>query len=338
MRTKLVSRLLLFTGLALAALPALAETRIEKNLRLEPGGQFTLEAAGGSVTVNGTSASGARVVITSKRSDLQSRFDFRFEEGPGSVIVTAKRRRSFLFGIGSTGSLHFDVRIPAQTTLTVDTSGGRISVSGMSSGADLATSGGSVRVGNLAGNLEAKTSGGSIEVRNLAGDLSASTSGGSIDLEDVDGRSRLETSGGKIEGSDLTGPVDATTSGGSILLDRVGSDVQAQTSGGSIEIAGAGGRVEAETSGGSIDVSYTRANARGGMLGTSGGSIRVALDPAVDLEIDASGGRVTSDLPLKVRGEISRRRLQGTLGKGGESLRLRVSGGSITIEPLKAGS
>lgn len=338
MRTTIALKLLLFAGLTVSTLPVLAETRIEKSLRLEPGGRFALEAEGGSVTVAGTSAPGARVVITSRRSDLESLFDFRFEEGPGSVTVTSKRRRRHLFGIGSTGSLHFDVQIPAQTNLTVDTSGGRITVSGMRQRADLNTSGGSVRVGDQEGDLAAKTSGGSIEVRNLKGDLSATTSGGSINLAGVSGRSRLESSGGTIEGSALTGSVDATTSGGSILLDSVGADIDAQTSGGSIRVAKAGGRVDAETSGGSIDVAFTSSNARGGVLGTSGGGIRVSLDPAVDLEIDASGGRVKSDLPLRVRGEMSRHRLQGTLGKGGETLRLRVSGGSITIEPLKAGS
>jgi len=107
MRPKLTLLFLLLGAVSVSAPPALAETRIEKNLRLEPGGRFALDAGAGSVTVTGTASPGAKVVITSRRRDLDRVFDFRFEERPGSVTVTAKRRRRLWFGIFHTGSLHF---------------------------------------------------------------------------------------------------------------------------------------------------------------------------------------------------------------------------------------
>ncbi|MEO8349378.1 MAG: hypothetical protein ABI610_10730, partial [Acidobacteriota bacterium] len=61
------------------------------------------------------------------------------------------------------------------------------------------------------------------------------------------------------------------------------------------------------------------------------GGIEVALDPAVGLRIDASGSSVRADLPLTVKGMNSRRRLQGTLGSGGELLRMHTSGGGVRI-------
>src|SRR5881396_2240996 len=74
------------------ALPARAETRIEQNLKLEPGGKLVLDADAGSVNVKGTSRSGARVLVTSQRDDLKDRFDFKFEEGAGTVTITAKKK------------------------------------------------------------------------------------------------------------------------------------------------------------------------------------------------------------------------------------------------------
>lgn len=63
----------------------------------------------------------------------------------------------------------------------------------------------------------------------------------------------------------------------------------------------------------------------------------LGLDPSVSLTIDAdtSGGRVDSDLPVtKAEGSGSLSSLRGLLGKGGESLRIQTSAGSISIQPL----
>ena len=153
-------------------------------------------------------------------------------------------------------------------------------------------------------------------------------------MKDIRGKSNVETSGGGIDASNLEGPLHAETSGGSIHTDRVTGDMRLHSSGGGIHIREAGGRVEADTSGGSIEAEFSRGNARGGSLESSGGGINVAVDPSVGLVIDARGNSVSSDVPLTVQGEMSRGSLRGTLGPGGEKLHLRTSGGSVRIRPL----
>jgi DUF4097 and DUF4098 domain-containing protein YvlB len=312
LRASLVS-----AGLLLAALPGLAQTRIEKDLKLAPGGDFRLDTDMGSVTVAASPDAGAHIVITSKRKELEDLLTFRFEEGVASASVVARRKHPTSSWFSSNGgSVHYEIRVPAETRLTVDTSGGSIRVSGM----------------RLAAKLE--TSGGSITVSDLVGDLDGNTSGGSIDLRDIKGQVRVETSGGGIEAVSVDGPVHAGSSGGSIELQKVTGDIDAETSGGGIRIVEAGGLVRANTSGGSIEASFAKGNSRGGSLETSGGGIEVSLDSAADLAIDASGSSVKTELPLQVHGEISRGNLQGTLGKGGSMLRLRTSGGSVRIQAL----
>ena len=136
------------------------------------------------------------------------------------------------------------------------------------------------------------------------------------------------------EGTEIDGPLHAETSGGSVRLDRVTGDIRAHSSGGGIHIHEAGGRVDADTSGGGIEATFARGNARGGTLETSGGGIQVSIDPSVGLHIDASGNSVKADLPITVRGEMSRGKLQGNLGGGGELLRLHTSGGGVRIQGL----
>ena len=275
-----------------------ASSRIEKTLKLEPNGRFVLESDVGSVTLTGASSSGARVTITSERDDLEARYNINFEENPGIASVTVRRKDHF--GWSEHGWVHFEVEVPSQTQT------------------EIRTGGGGVRLSNLRGDSELRTSGGSIDVSGLNGKLDAKTSGGSIRLQEVSGDARLDTSGGKIEVASLDGSLNAHTSGGPIRIDRVT------------------GYVEAKTSGGPISVNFGRGNARGGVLETSGGSIEAQLDRSANLEIDAStsGGSVSSDLPIRVVGKISSSSLHGSLGSGGETLRLHTSGGSIHIRAL----
>jgi DUF4097 and DUF4098 domain-containing protein YvlB len=300
--------------LMLPALALLGESRMEKVLKLAPGGAFRLDTDLGSVAVTGTAAPDVRLTVTS-RKDLEELMRFEFNEEPGSVTVTARRRHR-LSWFGDSGRVHYEVQVPAETALSIDTSGGGISISATRSGARL------------------DTSGGGITVRDLVGDLEANTSGGSIDLVQIRGTMRVETSGGGIDGSNLDGNLSAETSGGSIDLDRVSGDITATSSGGGIHIREAGGRIEAETSGGGIEASFAKGNARGGRLETSGGGIDVTIDPEVGFDIDARGNYVKTEVPVRVVGEISKSSLRGSLGKGGAPLRLRTSGGGVTIRGL----
>lgn len=319
MKRKLTSKLWIGGVLLVLAaqFPAAADYRLEKNLELEPGGQLVLHADAGSVTVRGSSRTGAKIVVTSRHDNLGDRLDFTFSEDGPLVRVTARKKEgsSFLSLVrfGSL-SLHFEVEVPTETSLDIDTSGGSVKASSLEGTAELETSGGSIGVSALAGSLKAETSGGSIEVEGVEGDVVVGTSGGTIRVSAVTGSLEAETSGGSIDTKDVAGDQIATTSGGAI------------------RVAGAGNLVEAETSGGSIEVSFGRGNAHGGSLSTSGGGIRVVLDPAVSLTVDAStsGGSVTSDLPVK--GQVARSSLRGSLGSGGETLKMRTSGGSIRIE------
>jgi len=310
---------LLLAGVAVLTLifsrSSLAEYRTEKNLKLEPGGRFTIDSSAGSVTITGTSESGARIVVTSNRDDLESLFDLQFEESAGEVRVTARKKH--MFGWPNHLRLHFDVRVPAETQVDVKTGGGSVEISQLKRDADLNTSGGSINVSDLAANLKAHTSGGSIELKRVTGDA------------------RIDTSGGGIEGNSLGGSIEARTSGGSVEFDEVKGDLLAHTSGGSIRIENAGGKVDAHTSGGSVEVGFAKGNARGGEVGTSGGGVRVALDRTVNLNLEAStsSGAVTMDnLQMTVTGTISPSHLSGKIGSGGETLRVHSDGGPVRIE------
>jgi hypothetical protein len=260
---------------------AYSRSRIEKDLKLEPGGRLVVDASSSDVFVTGRSGSGAHIVVTSNRDDLEELFTFRFNEEPGAVRLEMRKRSAEPWP--KRLQVRMEVEVPTKTNVDIRTGGGDVKVSHLEGDTNLETSGGDVGVSALVGNLTARTSGGDIELRDLSGDVNVKTSGGDITLEN------------------------------------------------------ARGRVEARTSGGDVTASLARGNAKGGEIETSGGDIKLRVDPAVNLSLDASAssGEVTSSLPgLTVRGEISSSRLHATLGSGGETLRIHTNGGSVHIGPL----
>ena len=187
--------------LALAtADPVLADYRVEKELALSPGGEFTLRTDSGRLTVRGTSRRGARVVVTSRSDDFEDRFDLTFEETRHGVTVAAERRGSWIsrwfswFGDG----VHFEVEVPYDTELDLRTAGGAIDVSEIRARVDARTSGGSIEIQNVGGEARVRTSGGSIRGVDVEGDIDADTSGGSINLKGMAGAVKASTSGGSV--------------------------------------------------------------------------------------------------------------------------------------------
>jgi hypothetical protein len=308
-------------ALAFTATPAFAEFRFDRQLALATGGTFVLDSDTGAVTVTGDAPSGALVSITSRANDFDARYSIELDERQDGVTVRIKRRSGLLgelFRNTWRDNTRITIRLPRATSTTVSTAGGSIQASSLGN-VRLRTSGGGITAEDVQGAAELRTSGGSITARRIGADLVADTSGGGIRI------------------SDAMGAVNADTSGGSIEIDGALRNVVASTSGGGVRVQRAGGRVEAHTSGGSVTVGFLPGNGQGGDVTTSGGGISALVDPSVSLSIDASssGGGVNTELPVTVRGALSRRELRADLNGGGPTLRLRTSGGSVRISALR---
>jgi hypothetical protein len=265
----------------LSAAPALADGfHLSKTFDLAPGDRFTLDSSLGGVELHGVEGRRATVVVTSDRSDLADRYDFRFSHASGELkLVVRKRMGGWLQSFR--GNAKIVVEVPRATAI------------------DLQTSGGAIDVSNLDATVRASSSGGGIKIADIKGDVSAESSGGGVKLLAVSG------------------------------------DIQASSSGGGVTIEEAGSRVTAESSGGPVRVLFAAGNSKGGDIGSSGGGVVATVDPAAGIDLDASssGGSVTCDFPVTIQGRVSSNHITGKLNGGGAQLRLRSSGGGITIKP-----
>jgi hypothetical protein len=287
-------------GAIAPAVGADAGFRLEKQFELDPGASFSLRSDVGGVEVRGVEGDQATIVVTSSRDDFADKFDIRFEpSGRGRLDVTIERKGGQFHWFSWNGGAHVAVDLPKKAM------------------ADLHSSGGGIEVTDLGAKLVAKSSGGGVHVYRIDGDVVVSSSGGSVEIEDVAGGARLDSSGGSVRAR------------------NVGGDIEASSSGGGVKIEEAGGEVVADSSGGPVRVGFAAGNSKGGDLSSSGGGVHVQLDPKAALHVDAhsSGGGVTCELPVTVHGKIGHDSLNGELNGGGSAtLKLRSSGGGITIE------
>ncbi|MDZ7262327.1 MAG: DUF4097 family beta strand repeat-containing protein [candidate division KSB1 bacterium] len=226
----------------------------------------------------------------------------------------------------------FDVKLPTDFNLDIDTRGGDLTVIDLGGSAELKTSGGDISLTNISGEVQAKTSGGDIEVKGAKKRLDLKTSGGDLELSDLEGPVYAKTSGGDIELICSKDLADLSTSGGSIRLSQVGGQVKAHTSGGDILVDGTTGPIEVHTSGGDIELRNIKGKAE---AQTSGGDIDVRR---VEGGIDAatSGG----DIDLKgINGYIEAATSGGDIEaemtltdfSKDHHVNMRSSGGDLTL-------
>jgi hypothetical protein len=304
----------------LLASSALADRGIEKELSASSGGQLVVKAAGAEIEVS-TRARGAYVQITrggDDAEDIRGEYEVEISESGGNVTVDIDRRKSWnpIKNLWPRPGLKVTIEVPAIYDL------------------DLTSSGGDIFIGDIQGEVKGFSSGGDVSVENVKGDVEVGTSGGRIEIDRVDGDVVASTSGGSIQIEEVGGTLDAESSGGSIKIGQVAGPVKAETSGGSIDIESAGGAVTASTSGGGIRAHIHAQPTSSSRMVTSGGSVILYLDPSVAVDIDASssGGRVISELPVRVTNFTSAKsKLTGQVNGGGPMVELRSSGGSIKI-------
>ena len=290
------------------------ERVVEKTFSVSAPGLLRVETHGGAIRV--TPGAEATVRVTGKQrirasseteaDDLLKKLELTIEQNGNDVRVVSRyeQRRDRLFNFGSWPPVQVDFVITVPAGFATD----------------LNTSGGGITVGDLEGKAILRTSGGAIRLAKMGGPVDARTSGGSIELDAARGAVELKTSGGNITVGQVDGPADLATSGGSIRIESVAGLLRAHTSGGSIR-ANIAGALRDECS-----------------LSTSGGSVRVAVDKAAAFRLDAStsGGGVDAE-GLTITLEKSNRdrsRLAGVVNGGGPLLKLRSSGGGISVRTM----
>jgi hypothetical protein len=177
---------------------------------------------------------------------------------------------------------------------------------------DLQTSSGRVEITGLSGGGNAETSSGRVVARDLSGTVSLHTSSGNMSVEGFEGTLKLHVSSGDIDLQAIEGVLDA------------------QTSSGRLDVRDAQGTARLDTSSGSIDYRGTPAGECSFTAGS--GSIRLRLPSDLGAGVDLKTGSGTITLGFPVEGQATPQRVLGTIGSGDDAtIYAETSSGSIRI-------
>lgn len=294
-----------------AVLPAKITRTVAKTFTVQPGGNFKAATQGGDITVKTADITEVRITAkqvirasTEKEADeILQDLTLTLEQNGNDILAEAKfekGRSGWHFGNWPPVNVSFEVTVPRHFNLNLNTSGGDITA------------------GSVTGNVRARTSGGSMKFDRVDGEIDAHTSGGDIVLKEGTARAKLGTSGGNIE------------------IDRAGGPTEVSTSGGDIAINSVTQLISATTSGGNVRATLTEPLKQDAVLSTSGGDVRVRIVKGAGFELDAStsGGGVRAEgLTITIaKGGVGKSRLVGSVNGGGPRLKLRSSGGDISVQ------
>jgi len=228
----------------------------------------------------------------------------------------------------------------------------------------LLTTRGSITAENIDGNIEeAQTISGNIFLQKINGSISAKTSSGDNTLDSIQGNATVFSSSGDNQCSHINGIVNVQSSSGNNTIDHAKNVISQSSSGkntletieengtvfsssGDNRCSHVNGTVKAQSSSGNNtmnDAKSVIAKSSSGKItlasiqeeitaNTSSGSITVKLGDYRDATIEAStnSGQCKSDVP--VNGTKEKKKIKGTIGKGGPLKSFKTSSGNINIK------
>ena len=219
MRTS-ASRLLLLFALVLLALPANAQEtkRLSESFDVGNNGRLSIDTYKGSIDVVTWDGESIEIDVLieedGKNSDLVELTEIRFDQSGRTLRVETdysevkKEMKRIKLKSYSLPLVHYTVRMPESTELTIDDYKSEIDIEGVLADVSLDTYKGEVDIRDVEGELNIETYKGEVQIRNLSGALYADTYKGSFDVEfdEFLGDTRFDTYRGDIY---VTLPEDA---------------------------------------------------------------------------------------------------------------------------------
>jgi Putative adhesin len=129
--------------------------------------------------------------------------------------------------------------------------------------------------------------------------------------------------------------LDLRAHNGGLRVDGVTGRMTLETENGGLSLEGAGGDVRARAQNGGVNVRLTGSHWEGAGLDaeTENGGVRLVVPEnySARLETGTVNGGIRTDIPITLRGNISRR-ISLTLGSGGAPVRATTTNGGVIIE------
>jgi len=319
------------------------EPYLTKSLSGESVKDVMAETSGGNISVSGVNLADSRVEVfvsqnnhrlKSLSSDeiktrINEDYDLDISVQNNKLRVIAKSKHK-IHDWKKALNFSFKIYVPKNVSTNLLTSGGNITLKGISGSQEFTTSGGNLDVNAVEGKIKGRTSGGNIHLKDSKDELDLTTSGGNIDAENSSGNITISTSGGSLKLDGLTGHIKASTSGGNIHGATIEGDLSAHTSGGNISLHELNCGLKAATSGGNIDVSVTNL-VKDISINNSAGNVNLKIPKNKGIDLKLSANKISTESLENFKGTNNKDEIDGTVSGGGIPVTVDAGSGRINL-------
>ena len=308
------------------AFPSQDTTRdIDQRFPAKPGGTLTLDfKTGAGVRIEGWDEPALHIGGHLGGRDWRGTLLMIGPDQNGRTIRTRQDREQ-----GNISTSHyFDIKVPRQYNVRIESSGGGVTIVGLEGSFTGSTGGGEITIERARGEARLSTGGGDIRVVDSDLQGTVSTGGGMVLLDRVKGDFRGSSGSGPVvyaenvkgEKGDIravtveenrvrtkgvmveSGPLHIRKAGGDVDLDRAPRGAEVFTGGGAIRIGEASGDVRAQTGGGDIEIGPVD----GSVIATTGaGTLTVSVSSAEgSVDLRTGNGAAILELPANFRGRF----------------------------------
>jgi hypothetical protein len=216
--------------------------------------------------------------------------------------------------LGRNISISYEVVVPAETDLRVQSGSGN------------------QRVNGIRGPLEVNAGSGELKISAISDRVHAETGSGDIDITKVKGNVQAKTGSGSIDASDVAGAFEADSGSGRITLRQTApGSVHVDTGSGGMELHGVQGSLEAKAGSGDIEAEGSPTGAWTVHTGSGGVDLKLPSNAAFDLDAHTSSGSISVNDPHTVQGSVGRKEVRGRVGGGGVPVEVETGSGDIQI-------
>jgi DUF4097 and DUF4098 domain-containing protein YvlB len=156
-----------------------------------------------------------------------------------------------------------------------------------------------------------------------------------VELKNLDANIEIESQSGKVDLAKVQGAVTVDTQSGDIHVAQADSSVRVNSQSGDIELTGIKGAVQANSMSSTIRASFENAPSIDDMsFETVSGDVDLSFKADLNAELDAqtvSGAIDVKTLGVQVRKEPGHAEAVGTIGTGGQTLKIETVSGKIKV-------
>lgn len=176
-----------------------------------------------------------------------------------------------------------------------------------------------------------------LNLEGITGEVIARTKSGQVDLSDIKGPILAESQSGEITISGVEGNVTVNTTSGALNISDIKGNIDSNSVSGETEIREIIGTASVKSVSGGISATFLEViPGKSLSFNSTSGDIDLVFSAPANLDLDArtlSGDiNIDEDLGIDVQKRTPGQQASGSLGTGGQELKINNTSGDITIE------